>query len=280
VEKFFGLSFRDGNLDRGAFLEKLALAYKYDAELQGRLVERDPWAHRAVAKIARWLKRGRKRSASIDDPGQGMVVDRQDLLTLFHEIDDDNNGIISVEEFQQKLPQLEGFNELTVDGELLSSSHLRRIADYVDISGNGAVSLVEFLSAFHVSDSFVDTMDSSSDLFLAETITTTLFRARTTVLAGCQFFDAQRTGAIDPENFEDVLDALVGVLNSSQTKFTEDQVRHLIASCTRFGRIHYLELLNAFEVVDSRSGGKEAATIVPRESLRAGGIGLGLRLGF
>ena len=47
-------------------------------------------------------------------------------------------------------------------------------------------------------------------------------------------------------------------------------MRHLIASTARFGRIHYLELLNAFEVVDSRGGEEEATTIVPRESLRMG----------
>lgn len=85
-----------------------------------------------------------------------------------------------------------------------------------------------------------------------EDITTTLFRNRNALLAGCQFFDYEGHAKVNHEQFEDVLEAMSTVLKKPETPFTPSQIAR-VASAAADGNeeVKYMDFVNSFEIFDS-----------------------------
>merc|ERR1711977_294417 len=101
------------------------------------------------------------------------------------------------------IAQLPDLESLEVDGQPLSRARLLELAKAVDTSSSGTINYLEFLQAFTIEDSHGDEL---TDL-LAEHITTLLFRHRSSIRLGCQFFDKERNGKVTMPEFRSVLES-------------------------------------------------------------------------
>jgi Ca2+-binding EF-hand superfamily protein len=82
---------------------------------------------------------------------------RLELASLYRAIDNNNDGVISAEEFR------EGFVKLNrVFNMLLTEEQIELIMKAIDRDGNGQITYAEFLRAFKVVDTTKEGLDSPS----------------------------------------------------------------------------------------------------------------------
>jgi len=263
-----GFRNKSSRIDANEFLSRFALTHSMEAQMMGRTVVSDPWAEIALQKFAAFMmshqqsdKKNKKKKTAGEDTGAG------EILKVFKDLDKNGDGQLEMSEFVSGAQKLPGFDTLLIEGKPLDQEGLERIAKVIDVSGDGTVNYLEFLTRFNVADTQQDALTNS----LTEHISTTLFRNRSMVLAGCRFFDPQGHGRVEPDEFMEVLMATNSVLTSPQQPFTAGQVSKLVAACTGDdGRVDYNNLLDSFEIVDGKSADEEgrAVTMMHRCTLK------------
>lgn len=264
-----GFRNKNSRIDANEFLSRFALTHNMENEMTGRAVVSDPWAEIALQKFAAFMmkhhatdqKASKKKRKDAPDTGAN------EMLKAFKDLDKNGDGQLEMHEFVAGAQKLPGFDQLLIEGKMLDEEGLQRIAKVLDVSGDGTVNYLEFLTKFSVNDTQQDALTNS----LTEHISTTLFRNRAMILAAAKFFDPGLGGHIGPDEFAECLGAVNSVLTAPQQPFTPGQVSKLVAACTGDdGRVDYHNLLDSFEIVDGKQADDtgHAVTMMHRCTLK------------
>jgi len=225
-----GFRNKNSRIDANEFLSRFALTHNMENQMTGRSVVSDPWAEIALQKFAAFMisHQQKDQKAQKKKKKDGPDTGANEMLKVFKDLDKNGDGQLEMSEFVAGAQKLPGFDQLLIEGKPLDAEGLQRIAKVVDVSGDGTVNYLEFLTRFNVADTQQDALTNS----LTEHISTTLFRNRSMVLAGAKFFDPSLGGRIGPDEFSEVLAAVNVVLTAPQQPFTPGQVSKLVAACT------------------------------------------------
>lgn len=199
------------------------------------------------------------------------------LHMIFEVVDADHSGELSCHEFVSGLTKINGINELKLkNGSPVTQDLLRLVAQSLDHSGDGAISLMELLEGF----SFEDECGGDMAGALCDHILVILLRHRQAIRAGCVCFDPAHEGTVSRDNFAKVLTSLDKALsfpdrrtgspirqNTAKTlvntapsneHLVPSQIEHLCdALCEDGGQggffVRYEEFFDSFEVIDTEN---------------------------
>jgi len=170
------------------------------------------------------------------------------LQRFFIAADENQDGLIDVEEFVQSFARISGVFDLTTpSGELVTMDYFYQGAKALDTDGNGRINYLEFLSGFQPGDSHGEALLDE----LYENICTVLFRHHQTIRAGCTYLDKDKSGKISTQKFIDVIRGINRTLTKPSRPFHDSQIKSVCESCSLDGMVDYLDVLQNFVLSDS-----------------------------
>jgi len=181
--------------------------------------------------------------------GEMVVKSRRQLQKVFSEIDEENLGQITYDQFKLFIHKL-GLGPKTNDEQI------RRIADHVDLDKNGLINYHEFSRAFKITDlkekkrrDGGEQDEGWADRIIQQ-MSNFLFQYRLELASMFRAFDVNNDGTISRQEFKDGFIKLNRVFNMM---LTEEQIEHLMRAIdvNGDGELSYNEFLNAFKIVDT-----------------------------
>mmetsp|Transcript_21369 Transcript_21369/g.52271 ORF Transcript_21369/g.52271 Transcript_21369/m.52271 type:complete len:1022 (-) Transcript_21369:549-3614(-) len=265
-----------GRVHVAAFLARFEVTY--NASIAKKYTE--PWIEKALKSIGRLIRTespddSLKRLGITGSPdmspasskgGGGLLAPPKDplehirrrsslmraftLMDKFQQSDKKGEGFLSYDDFIVALRGLPLKDCKKDVGFELTDQHLRKLAEVIDVVGNGRINYLEFLRAFQVVDHSKQAAHQAGDE-IWEQICTTIFKHAPTLRRALQQFDPDYTGYVKTKDLQKALETLNNVLSRTEAPLTDEQINLLVETLEKDSdTLCYDVLLDSFVVVD------------------------------
>eukprot|EP00927_Polykrikos_kofoidii_P011766 TRINITY_DN15025_c0_g1_i1.p1 TRINITY_DN15025_c0_g1~~TRINITY_DN15025_c0_g1_i1.p1 ORF type:complete len:1246 (+),score=230.84 TRINITY_DN15025_c0_g1_i1:92-3829(+) len=226
-----------GVIDIASFLSRFEVVYRPLAERQ---------------REAHWTTDALKRIGGMVWGGSADVGRAAAFRAFFERADVNGDGYLDYNEFRAAIAGV--MDSIAASGGTplnLSMDQLQALAGAVDISMDGRISYMEFISGFSAADSATD---QAFHLDVAEQIFTCIWMNRQALLSTCVLHDPHHSGEISIHELAAVLAGMSGASGTRGSPLTEEQIAVLVDHVrfdTVTGRVRYREFLSSFKIVDT-----------------------------
>ena len=132
----------------------------------------------------------------------------------------------------------------------MDEAALKKVAQEIDVGGNGHVNYLEFCAAFYSEEHD----DMVAELMLQ--LHTTFYENKIGLRRAFRYFDVDEDGTVTPAELKAGLTALNSLLSKHGNPISESQIGAIAAHLDRNddGKIEYSEFIDGFRVVDAETG--------------------------
>eukprot|EP00397_Hematodinium_sp_SG-2012_P004123 GEMP01004134.1.p1 GENE.GEMP01004134.1~~GEMP01004134.1.p1 ORF type:complete len:996 (+),score=206.51 GEMP01004134.1:43-3030(+) len=179
------------------------------------------------------------------------------ILSYFEDADKTGTGVLTPDEFVKSIKSL-----VRLEYELrqanackLDDAKLQELARFVDITGSGNITYVEFIHAFGSWAHEGKPLGLMEDVL--DSVTMVLYKNRRALRKALQYFDQDGIDMVTPAQFMHSLNGLAAALAKPDPPFTPAQIDSLVKAMDfdqvvdgKKGYINYNKFLDSFVVVD------------------------------
>lgn len=229
-----------GGVDVTSFLSRFEMVYRPMSDRQ----DVPAWVEGALRRLGRHIWAGTGAGSEGGAP-------EERARAFFEASDTDGSGFLSYQEFAVAVGGL--ISQCSTAGLPfeLSSPQLAELARWVDLSGEGRISYLEFLASFVPSDLVAG---GTFSVDIMEHICTAVWANKPALTSACLLIDSQHTGEVTRQQLTEALRAMNLALDQDSPPITDEQIQVLMDH-TRFdagtGHIRYRHFLDSFQVFDT-----------------------------